>query len=188
MAPAYVAGERESHVAQQLVADRVVRRQRGGVRRRGLRARVATVGLEDHHRLAARHAAHAAEELGSVVEALHVRPDLLHRRVLLVVVDAVLLVHVARVTEGNELGDPVLAGGTRKLRVSCAGKKHLVQKSRSQRSALREKTHIADLRLREATVTNEQSVHIAGIIYTHAVGSNDTAMVLFRQTTNLFLP
>ena len=111
MAPAYLAGEIHAHVTQQLVADRVVRRQRGGVRGGGLRARVAAVG----HRLAARDATHAADELGSVVEALHVRPDLLHRGILLVVVDTVLLVHIARVTEGNELGNPVLAGGARKL-------------------------------------------------------------------------
>lgn len=115
MAPAYLAGETHAHVTQQLVADRIVRRQRGGVRGGGLRARVAAVGLEDHHRLAARDATHAADELGSVVEALHVRPDLLHRGILLVVVDTVLLVHIARVTEGNELGNPVLAGGARKL-------------------------------------------------------------------------
>ena len=67
-------------------------------------------------------------------------------------------------------------------------RKYLVQKGRSQSSTLGEKTHITDLRLREATIANEQSIHVAGIINTHTIGSNDTAMVLLRQTANLFLP
>lgn len=188
MAPAYVAEGRQRHVAQKLVADRVVGRQRRRVGGGGLRARVAAVGLEDHHRLAARDATHAADELGSVVEALHVRPDLLHRRVLLVVVDAVLLVHIARVSEGNELGNPVLASGARQLGMKKNGRVDLVQQSRSQGSTLREKTHITDLGLRETAIADEQRVHIARIIDTHTVGSNDTAMVLLSQTTNFFLP
>lgn len=72
--------------------------------------------------------------------------------------------------------------------MNSSPKRYLVQKGRSQSSTLGEKTHITDLRLREATASNEQSIHVARIIDTHTVGSNDTAVILLRQTANLFLP
>lgn len=65
---------------------------------------------------------------------------------------------------------------------------YLVQKGRSQSSTLGEETHVTDLRLREAAAAYEQGIHVARIIDTHTVGSNDTAVVLLRQTANLFLP
>ena len=97
-----------SYIAEELVADGVVRSEGRGVRRGGLGAAVSTVGLEHHDGLLLRNALHAADELGSVVEALHVGPDLLHGGILLEVVDAVLLVHIARVPERNEPRDPGL--------------------------------------------------------------------------------
>ena len=97
-----------SYIAEKLVADGVVRSEGRGVRRGGLGTAVSTVGLEHHDGLLLGDALHAADELGSVVEALHVGPDLLHRGILLEVVDAVLLVHIARVAERNKTRDPGL--------------------------------------------------------------------------------
>lgn len=96
------------YVAEKLVADGVVRGEGRAVRRGGLGAAVSTVGFEHHDRLLLGNALHAADKLGSVVEAFHVGPDLLHGGILLVVVDAVLLVHIARVAERNEARDPGL--------------------------------------------------------------------------------
>lgn len=104
-----------SYIAEKLVADGVVRSEGRGVRRGGLGAAVSTVGLEHHDGLLLGNALHAADELGSVVEAFHVGPDLLHGGILLEVVDAVLLVHIARVAERNEARDPGLLRRARQL-------------------------------------------------------------------------
>ena len=116
------------HVLQQLVTHRVVGSERGGVRGGGLGAGLAAVRLDENDGLLLGGALDAAHERGSVVESLQVRPDLLDRGLLLVVVQRIELVDIAGITEGDELGNPAL--------VVAAGK--LVQQRDAQGTALRE--------------------------------------------------
>ena len=65
-----------SHVLQQLVADGVVRGERGGVRGGGLGAGSAAVGFQQQHRLLHRHFLGDPHEGSAVAEALKIRPGL----------------------------------------------------------------------------------------------------------------
>ena len=64
---------------------------------------------------------------------------------------------------------------------------NLVKKSGAQRTTLRKQTYRTQLRLGETTVADEQRVHVARIKHSHAVRSDDAALVLICQTNNLVL-
>ena len=117
-------------------------------------------------------------------EAKH---DLLDGGLFAVVLHDVHLVHVARVAEGDELGDPALV----------VAASQLVQQGHAQRTALREDAHGSKARLGETRSEGkpwkspdgreEQRIHVCGVVHTHAVGSDDTALVLVGQTHDLIL-
>lgn len=96
------------HVLQQLVADGVVGGEGRGVRRGGLGARSAAVGLDEQKRLFLGEEPSLAHESGRVAEALEIGPGLLDGGLVGVVGEDVQLVDVAGVAEGDELRDPAV--------------------------------------------------------------------------------
>ena len=121
---------------------------------------------------------HSAHECRAVVETFQVRPDLLDGRLRGVVAQGVEFVDIAGITEGDELGDPAL--------VVASGQ--FVQKGHTQSTALREDTYRSEAGLSKTrreeeswespNSRKEQSIHVRGIIHTHTVGSDDTALIL----------
>ena len=66
-------------------------------------------------------------------------------------------------------------------------KEYLVQQGSAQRAALREQTDRTQFGLGKTAVADKHRVHVARIVDSHAVRSDDTALVLIRQTHNLLL-
>ena len=107
------------------------------------------------------------------------------------------LVDVARVAERDELGDPAVVEATRQLDVSGTGDEHFVQNGRGDSAALGEDADRASARLGEPGsewesqhvpfLADEERVDARGVVHTHAVRSNDTALVLIRQLHQLSL-
>ena len=128
-------------------------------------------------------------------EAKH---DLLDGGLFAVVLHDVHLVHVARVAEGDELGDPAVVETTRQLRVSVLDCEHLVENGGGDGATLREDTHGSGAGLRQARrdachqskplLSDEQRVNARGVVHAHAVGADDTALVLVGQLHQLSLP
>ena len=81
----------------------------------------------------------------------------------------------------------MLTGFSGKLGVKTNEQIDLVQQRTAKSTTLREKTHISNLRLGEASLADKHGIHIARIKHTHAVRSNNTAVVFFSQTSNFIL-
>ena len=81
----------------------------------------------------------------------------------------------------------MLSGFSGKLEVKTNEYIDLVQQRAAKSTTLREKTHISNLGFGETSLADEHGIHIARIEYTHAVRSDNTAVVFFSQTSNFIL-
>ena len=106
------------------------------MRRGGLRAGGAAIGLDEQKRLFGGEAPRLPHEGGRVAEALEVGPGLLDGGLVGVVGENVQLVDVAGVAEGDELRDPAV--------FVAAGE--LVEDGRGDRAALGENAHGTEAR------------------------------------------
>lgn len=68
-----------------------------------------------------------------------------------------------------------------------SGIKYLVEQGSAQCAALREQTDRTQLGLGKTAVADKHRVHVARIVHSHAVRSDDATLVLIRQTHDFVL-